>query len=140
MAATTKIRVSDQLRKLPTAVRSTVQAARRAVRAAAPQAREVPYSGEPPRSKSAMWKLTRYVMEGSEGYVVAIGALRDHASFFFPRGRELDDGAGLLQGDGKQFRFIRLHAPGDADRDAVRRILRKAFRLGSQTSKQSAEG
>ena len=126
--------VSEQLQKLPPPVRATVQAARRAVKVAAPKGRrEIPYRSQPPRSKGAMWKLVRYAVHGVEGYVVAIGAFSDHASLFFPRGRELDDEAGLLQGGGKQFRFITLRSPADADRADVKRMLRKAFDVASRS-------
>ena len=46
------------------------------------------------------------------------------------RGRELDDGIGLLEGGGSTMRSIRLRTPGDAARPAVKRIVRKAFKLG----------
>jgi hypothetical protein len=123
--------IEAQLKKLPAAVRSTVQAARRLVRAVAPEAGEVPYRTEPPRSKSAMWKLVRYGIDGSETYAVGIGAFRDHVSIFFPRGRELEDDTGLLQGGGKQFRLVTLRTPADADRADVKRMLQKAFRLAA---------
>ena len=48
---------------------------------------------------------------------------------FFPRRRELD-GSGLLEGGGKEFRFITLRSPADAERPAVRRMVRRAFKLG----------
>jgi hypothetical protein len=51
-------------------------------------------------------------------------------ALFFFRGRELDEGTGLLEGGGKRLRFIRLRSPTDADRPPVKRMVRKAFRLG----------
>jgi hypothetical protein len=119
--------VSEQLPKLAPNLRRTVQAARRAVRMIAPEAREVSYRGQPPRSNRAMWKLVRYVVDGRAEYVVAIGAYPGHASLFFPRGRELDDGSGLLEGTGKRFRFITLRDPADIDRPDVKKMLRRAF-------------
>jgi hypothetical protein len=129
MLGPTQTAIDDRLRKLPAAVRSTVEAALRCVRHAAPRARVVLYRGEPPRSKSSMWKLVRYAVDGSESYVVGIGAFRDHATLFFPRGRELDDGTEILQGSGRQFRFITLRTPADVDRAEVKRMVREAFRL-----------
>jgi uncharacterized protein YdhG (YjbR/CyaY superfamily) len=126
--------LTDRLRQLPPAVRSTMQAARRAVKAAAPKTiREVAYggSGSPPRSKSTMWKLVRYAARGGDGYVVGIGAFSDHVSVFFPRGCALDDGTGLVEGRGKAFRFVTLRTPADAGRPAVKRVLREAFRGSS---------
>jgi hypothetical protein len=128
------ITVSGHLKGVPPAVRPIVQAARRAVKTAAPHAKEVAYQSKPPRSKSAMWKLVRYAM-GNE-YVVGIGTFSTYATMFFTRGRELDDGSGLLEGSGKDARFIRLRQPKDADQPALRRVLRKAFADGTGSHAQ----
>ena len=122
-----------QLRALPATVRAIVQAARRAVKAAAPDAIETGCQMAQPRSKSMMWKLCRYGREGEPGYVVAIGAFANHASIFFARGVELDDGSGILEGSGKTLRYVTLRAPIDAERAAVKSLVRKAFRLGRGT-------
>ena len=42
---------------------------------------------------------------------------------------EIDDGTGLLQGSGKDSRFIALSTRADAERPAVKRLVRKAFAL-----------
>ena len=126
--AALEITLSEQLKKLPPGVRSIVQAARRTVKAAAPDATETTSQSEPPRSKTYMWKLVRYKVDGRD--VVGIGAFTGHASLVFYRGRELDDGSGLLHGGGKDARFITLRAPADAERPAVARMMRKAFKLG----------
>lgn len=120
-----------QLRALPAGVRAIVQAARRAVKAAAPAAIEVGCQMAQPRSKSMMWKLCRYGKEGEDGYVVAIGSFANHASIFFARGAELDDESGILEGTGKQLRYLTLRTPADAERAIVKRVVRKAFRLGT---------
>ena len=104
------ITVSDHMKKIPPAVRPIVQAARRAVKAAAPDAKEVAYQSSAPRSKSAMWKLIRYSVD--DEYVVGIGTFSTYAAMFFMRGRELDDGSGLLEGSGKDARFTRLAQAG----------------------------
>lgn len=119
--------VAGHLKKLPPAVRPTVLAARRTVKAAAPKAKEVAYHSKPPRTGRSMWKLARYAV--NDAYVVGIGSFPDHATLFFYRGRELEDGTGLLQGTGKDSRFIRLNTRADAERPAVRRLLRNAFAL-----------
>jgi len=125
--AVTQTTVSEQLKKVPSAVRPTVNAARRMVKAIAPKAKEVAYQSKRPRSKSAMWKLVRYSL-GDE-YVAGIGTFSTYATIFFYRGRELDDGSGLLQGSGKDARFTRLRSPADAERPALKRLLRTAFAL-----------
>ncbi len=131
MTASDERSVSAHLKRVPPTVRPTVQAARRMVRAVAPRAQEVAYRSSPPRSKSAMWKIIRYVKDDAS--VVAIGTFPKYAVLFFSRGRDLDDGSGLLEGSGKELRFIRLHGPADAERSAVKRVVRKAFALGGTT-------
>jgi hypothetical protein len=126
--AASEITLSEQLKKLSPSVRSIVQAARRTVKAAAPSATEITYQSRPPRSSSFMWKMARYAVDGRN--VVGIGAFTTYAALFFYRGREVDDGSGLLQGGGKEMRAITLRVPADADRPAVARIVRKAFKLG----------
>lgn len=117
------------MKGLPPATRPTVEAALETVRALAPKAaREVPYNSSPPRSASAMWKLVRFAVDGD--YVVGIGTFTRHASLFFYRGRELDDGSGMLQGSGKDTRFVTLRSPDDARSPAVKALVRRAFRLG----------
>lgn len=128
MATADMISVSDHLKRIPPTVRPIVQAARRTVKAVAPMANEITYQSQPPRSSRAMWKLVRYAIDGAN--VVAIGTFPRHSTLFFFRGRELDDGTGLLEGAGKEMRFITLRAPADAERPAVKRMVRKAFRLG----------
>ena len=127
LVADTAVTVAGQLKRVPNAVRPTVNAARRMVKAIAPNATEIAYQSKPPRSKSTMWKLARYSIGGD--YVAGIGTFSTCAALFFYRGRELDDGSGLLQGGGKDSRFIRLRTPADATRPVVKRIVRKAFAL-----------
>jgi hypothetical protein len=128
VAATDGIPVSEHLKKIPPAVRPIVLAARRTVKAAAPTADEISYQSQPPRSSNYMWKIVRYAVDGAN--VVGIGTFPGHSTLFFYRGRELDDGSGLLEGSGKDSRFVRLRAPADAERPAVKRLVQKAFKLG----------
>jgi hypothetical protein len=123
-----ELSVSEQLKRIPSSVRPTVQAARRMVKAVAPKAKEAAYQSQPPRSKSAMWKIVRYAVEDEP--VVAIGTFPTYAILYFYRGREIDDASGLLEGGGKDLRFTRLRTPADAARPDVRRLVRKAFALG----------
>lgn len=132
MPTTNEMSVSAVVKKVPPAVRPIVQAARRTVKTAAPGAREIIYMSEPPRSLGYMWKVIRYADEG--GNVVGIGTFSKYSTLFFYRGRELDDGSGLLEGGGKEARFIRLHTPADAERPAFKRIVKQAFKLGGAKS------
>jgi len=120
--------LSDQLKRVPSKTRPTVVAAIKSVKEIAPKATEVPYKSEPPRSPSAMWKLVRYTVDGKP--VAGIGTFTNHATLFLYRGREVDDGSGLLRGSGKDTRFITLSSPADAARPAVKKLVRAAFRLG----------
>ena len=122
-----EISVSDHLRKIPPAVRPTVEAARDLVKAIAPKATEVTYQTHPPRSSRSLWKLVRYAV--GDSYVVGIGTYPTYATMFFYRGRELDDKGGLLEGGGKDMRFTRLRVAADTLRPEVKRLVREAFKL-----------
>ena len=124
------ITVSEQLADIPKAVQSTVEAAIKAVRRAAPSADEIPYQMRKPGSDRMMWKIARYAVDGVN--VVGVGTFPRHAAMFFYRGRELDDGAGLLKGSGKDTRFITLRSPADAQSPVVSDLLRRAFLLASR--------
>jgi hypothetical protein len=121
--------LTEQLKQVPPAVRPNVQAAIKVVKEVAPGADEVAYQMAPPRSKGVMWKLVRYGIEGVD--VVGIGTFADHSTLYFYRGVELDDDSGLLQGAGKVMRFITLRSPADAQRAAVKKMVRKAFKLAA---------
>ena len=122
-----QIPLAEQLDRIPNKTRPIVKAAIKTVKQVAPKADEIAYKSEPPRSKSAMWKIVRYAEDGAN--VVGIGTFTNYAAIFLYRGRELDDGSGLLQGSGKDSRFITLHTPADAEKPSVKRLVRKAFKL-----------
>ena len=121
------ITVSAQLRKVPAAVRPTVKAAIEAIRSVAPDAKEIAYQMEAPRSERMMWKIARYELDGEN--VVGVGTFPRHSTIFFYRGRELDDGNGLLHGTGKDSRFVTVRSPGDVSTAPLKKLLRKAFEL-----------
>ena len=131
MARPDEVSLSEQLKKIPPRTRPTVKAAIATVKQVAPKAQEIAYRSQAPRSKSAMWKIVRYAVGGTN--VVGVGTFTDHATLWFYRGRELDDGSGLLQGSGKDSRFLTLRGPADAARPAVKGLVRKAFQLGGAT-------
>src|SRR5919201_5010715 len=121
------ITVPGQVKKVPAAVRPTVQAAIKAIREVAPDAEEIPYEMEAPRSERMMWKIVRYAVDGAN--VVGVGTYPRHSTMFFYRGRELDEGDGLLQGTGKDSRFVTLRSAAAAESENVKRLIRKAFAL-----------
>jgi hypothetical protein len=120
--------LAGQVDRIPARVRPIVRAAIRSVKEVAPEAAEIPYQMEQPRSSRMMWKLVRYTVD--EKNVVGIGTFADHLTMFFYRGRELDEGKRLLQGTGKDTRFLTLRTPADASSAQVKRLLRRAFKLG----------
>lgn len=130
MPTPASVSVSEHLKRIPPTVRPTVQAARRTVKAAAPKAREIAYrSSRSPGAKSpSMYKVSRYVVD--EVQIVGIGTFPRYAAMFFSRGGELDDPSGLLKGSGKA-RFVRLRTPADAERPALKRIVKQASRMTS---------
>jgi uncharacterized protein YdeI (YjbR/CyaY-like superfamily) len=130
--APSEFSLSEQLKKIPANVRPTVKAALKTVKEIAPKAEEITYRSHVPTSKSAMWKIVRYSVNGTN--VVGVGTFPNHSTLFFYRGRELDDGSGLLQGSGKDSRFITLRTPADAERPLVKKLIRKAFKLSGNAS------
>jgi hypothetical protein len=130
MPTRAELPISEHLRRIPPARRSTVQAARRTVKAAAPKATEIAYrsSRTPGATSPSMYKVCRYEVDDVQ--VAGIGTFPKYATLFFSRGRELDNSSGLLEGSGKA-RFIKLRTPADAQRPAVKRIVRQAFSSGA---------
>ena len=80
-----------------------------------------------------VWKHVRFTVDGKN--VVGIGTLPDHVNIWFYRGRELDDGRGILQGTGKDTRFINLRMPADAESAQLKKLTRGAFKLARGGSK-----
>ena len=110
-------------------MRPTVKAAIEAVRGIAPDAAEIPYQMDAPRSDRTMWKIARYALDGQNG--VGIGTFSRHSTIFFYRGRELDDGSVLLRGTGRDTRFVTLTSPADMAKPALKRLVRRAFALAA---------
>jgi hypothetical protein len=126
----TKTTAAAPIDDLPPATKAIVARARKTVRAVAPHAEEVACASHKPRSPSMMWKLVRYVFHGE--VVVTLGTFTTHASMFFARGSELRDPKGLLQGTGKNLRYITLRDATDANEAAVGEIVREAFALAER--------
>lgn len=134
MPTGTKISVSQLLKKVPAAVRPTVEAVRRTVKAAAPRPGETIYEPGP----ALEWPYVEDPPLHRRGAnVVGIGTFPTHSTLFFYRGRELDDGSGLLQGGGKEMRFITLRAPADAKKPSVKAVVQRAFTLGGSATRLS---
>ncbi len=67
-----------------------------------------------------------------------IGVFRHHVTLGFPRGTDLRDPGGVLQGTGKAMRHIRLTAVKDLDRREIRTFLRQA-RTGAGLSRRRGQ-
>jgi hypothetical protein len=131
---TREITLSDQVKKIPQATRPIVESAIETVKEAAPKAEEITYRMEQPRAGSRMmWKIVRYAVDGEN--VVGVGTFSQHATFFFYRGRDLDDESGLLQGSGKESQYITLRSAGDAEQPAVKKLVRQAFKIAGASKK-----
>ena len=129
MKTATQTSLAEQVRKIPQATRAMVKAAIKTIKEAAPKAEEITYRMEqPPAGSRMMWKIVRYAVDGEN--VVGVGTFSQHATLFFYRGRDLDDGSGLLQGSGKESRYFTLRSAADAEQPAVKKLVRKAFKIG----------
>jgi len=51
---------------------------------------------------------------------------RDHVNLMFPRGVDLNDPNGLLEGSGKAMRHVKLRMLGDLDKPGVRQLIVQA--------------
>jgi len=51
---------------------------------------------------------------------------RDHVNLMFPRGIDMSDPNGLLEGSGKAMRHVKLRIPEDLDRPGVRQLIVQA--------------
>ena len=51
---------------------------------------------------------------------------RDHVNLMFPRGVDLKDPRGLLEGSGKAMRHVKMLSAGDVDRPGVRALIKQA--------------
>jgi hypothetical protein len=58
--------------------------------------------------------------------ICSINVFVRHVTLAFPRGADLDDPAGILQGTGKGTRHVRLHTLSDLGRVEIRAFLRQA--------------
>jgi len=65
--------------------------------------------------------------DASRDSFISIAGYPKWVTLFFLNGTDLDDPEGLLQGDGKQVRSIRLGAPAELDSPAVAALIAQAI-------------
>jgi hypothetical protein len=109
-------------------------AARTAVLAAAPQARELIYDAY--NAVAAAYSFTHRMKEA----FCHVAAYRDHVNLGFNRGAGLADPDGLLAGTGKHIRHIRIGAIADLQRPSVRRLVRAAAQEGARLGSVAPAG
>jgi hypothetical protein len=75
------------------------------------------------RGTSVLYSTTEKRMKDN---VCLIVVYRDHVNLMFPRGVDLKDSEGLLEGSGKAMRHIKMRLRADVDRPGVRQLIRQA--------------
>ena len=58
--------------------------------------------------------------------ICLIVVYRDHVNLLFPRGVDLKDPRGLLEGSGKAMRHVKMLSAGDVERPGVRALIKQA--------------
>ena len=58
--------------------------------------------------------------------ICLIVVYRDHVNLLFPRGVDLKDPRGLLEGSGKAMRHVKMLSASDVERPGVRALIRQA--------------
>ena len=61
-----------------------------------------------------------------EDCICQIHAFVKHVELAFPRGVDLHDASGVLQGRGKAFRYLKLTKRADVEREEIRAFVREA--------------
>ena len=109
----------DILRDHPPAIHAVAGALRRLIHDTVTEMTERPYPG---------WHAIGF-RHPRAGYVCGLFPTDESVKLVFEHGRQLNDPAGVLRGDGKQVRFIELRAPEDIPADALRVLLLEAVAL-----------
>jgi hypothetical protein len=100
-------------------VREIAVKAREAILSVKPDATEKVYPG---------WKVIQYgVGADMKSVFAAISPLRERVNLGLANGVDLPDPQGLLEGDGKAIRHVKLTSPEAAGAPAVRELIRGAL-------------
>jgi hypothetical protein len=113
-----ELTVDRYVAKLKPPQREIVEALRRLVREAAPEATE-----------AFKWAQPVYEQNGPFAF---IKAHPNHVTLGFWRGAELDGGRGLLESGGRQMAHLKLRAAGDIKKGELSRLVRDAVRLNRE--------
>ena len=73
------------------------------------------------------FKWSRPVYSSENGGICYIAALKNHINLGFDDGAQIEDPRGLLQGNGKSMRHVKLRVAEDIDEDYLSDLVRKAI-------------
>ncbi|MBI2918956.1 MAG: DUF1801 domain-containing protein [Chloroflexi bacterium] len=112
----------ELLDKAPPEIRELAEALRKLVREVAPEAPERGVKG---------WRLIAFERNG---IVCGIQPQKSWVNLIFMRGVELPDPQGVLEGEGKATRAVKVKQLQDIT-DAVKALVQDAFKLGGEKAK-----
>lgn len=107
------------LERYPPGIQALTGQLRRLVMAAVPEAGEYVNAG---------WCAIAY-RHPDAGYFCGLFPFADHVKLLFEHGVELDDPAGLLEGDGRQVRYIAMRKLADTRKRGIKPLLIAAVAL-----------
>ncbi len=111
--------VDTFLKGYPPPVREIAVKAREAILSVMPNATEKVYPG---------WKVIQYgTAADMKSVFAAISPQRERVNLGLAKGVDLPDPDGLLEGDGKAIRHVKLTSPEAAGAPAVRELIRGAL-------------
>jgi len=110
------------------AIRDLIEALRRLIATAVPEASEQAYSG---------WHSINY-RHPTRGYFCGIFPREEYVDLVFEFGVLLPDPDGLLQGEGKQVRFVRFTSEADIRPKPLQKLLLAALNLPSDKATKMA--
>lgn len=90
---------------------------------------EIVRKNAPAAAGSIKWAQPVFEQAGPFAH---IKAFKGHVNFGFWRGVDLDDPKGLLSGDGKKMRHVRIASMEDIDADAFAAFVRQAVELNTE--------
>ena len=100
-------------------IRALAQRLRRVIRRAVPEAIEVAYP---------TWHAIGY-RHPKAGYFCGIFPYEDHIKIYFEHGIRLPDPHGVLEGDGRQTRYVCVQGAKDVRTTALKELLSAAINL-----------
>ena len=115
--------LTDALRRFEPGVQSIYLAARSVVLDVAGPCHEMIFPIK--KLVSVLYSTTEKRMKDN---ICLLVVYHDHVNLLFPRGVDLKDPKGLLEGSGKAMRHVKLRAPEDADKPGVRQLIAQANR------------